>query len=739
MNRAPVARSLAAIGSRAAVFAWCCVAELVAQAGFDPLPWLVRLSDADRRATVVDEIAELPLGHRVTVWRRGLWLDDAETAALCAMRVAHDQVGRTEAKRVVDLLSPYLANADLASDWFEEFRQMVGSSELGALFAAWPQDVPGWWSDQLLGELHRQVRVAHVPALCVLARDPGAHSGEAALRVLGVTVIPTTDQYRETIGAAYLARVSGGEQPVAKPDGYPPQLAACLEWCLVRQTVREGQWEEWVCRWARDETPGDTDLPLLRQLAVSDGLYANIAAIHGLGRLESAASMDVLRGLHLRLVGNNQVQWFARAVMARRGDREAHSALEADSGEDGLALALLLWAGAERGQQALLDHLRSGDPDRLNVAVDALTRDDLGLYGVWRDEAQLAGLRDALHGGSQVDGWAIARIVAAVPSCRDLDLANRAAADAGLRSTENDVADDSLLGFLAFLEVCDLEAAAGLLRAWSASDDEFLRDYGFQMLSKLSLPADAPGLVAWIADGHGDEDDVRRLGALRVPVVEEYLRASTVEVGDDEDRYAAHLAALAVFHGMPFEVSWIGEALQLLDGGEVRESIRSGQPTEALGQLLDAKLADPRAVHWIENLGLVKGEPARGYLRALQQRRELGLYTWATGELMLMGEPDAMSELMLAFNEGRYRWVEDASPRVRTFNRDLGLLSHWTGELESNCCRAATADGAWEELLGFELGTGPEPRVTRARRWWMRWGSDLRWSRLADCWVPGPR
>ena len=161
---------------------------------------------------------------------------------------------------------------------------------------------------------------------------------------------------------------------------------------------------------------------------------------------------------------------------------------------------------------------------------------------------------------------------------------------------------------------------------------------------------------------------------------------------------AIHLAALAVYHGVPPDLAWVNEALQLPAADEVVALIRDRRPEEALGLLLDAKLADPDAVHRIDNLGLMVDDRVSAYLRALQQRRSLGVYAWATGELALMGAPDAVTELRLALDEGRHGWVEDASPRIRTLNRNPGLLEHWTAELESNCCRGASADEAWEEV-----------------------------------------
>jgi len=738
MRSGPVARVLTTLGPKVALVAWLVAARGMAQADFDPAPWLMRLADEERRETVLDWMGQLREENRITVWRRGLWVADQGLAAYCATQLTHDQLSRTEAERAVEVLTPHLAEHEAASEWFDQFRRMVASSEVDLLLAVLPREAPAWWSDQYLGELHRQLRGSHIPALCQLARDRGAESATAALRILGTSVVSMTDRHREMIAGAYLSHTAPGTRPVNSAGGYPAELAACLELCMVRGEVREGEWEQWLCRWTRDEVPGPSDLPLLTALAEREGLFARVAAVHGLGSLPGPASQEVLAALRDRAAADDHVRWFADATLTRRGDVRARELLEQRAGRHDLALAFLLWAAPSRGREVLLDHLRSGEADRVDLAIDALRRDDLGLYGAWLGEEQLGGLREELRRERAPRGWALARVVAGDVSCRDLDLAREAAADASIRRPVVDVTDGSLMDFLALLEVGDVATAAGLLREWASSADDYLRDHGHTMLVRLGLEEDAARLVSWIGDGHGDLADVRRLGAIRAPEVEDYLQARTASVGDDEARYVAHLAALAVYHGVPHDLAWVDEALQLPDADEVVALIRDRRPEEALGLLLDAKLADPDAVHRIDNLGLMVDDRVSAYLRALQQRRSLGVYAWATGELALMGASDAVTELRLALDEGRHGWVEDASPRIRTLNRNPGLLAHWTAELESNCCRGASADEAWEEVLGFGLGTGTEPRIARARRWWARRASDLRWSRLAGCWIPAP-
>jgi len=317
-----------------------------------------------------------------------------------------------------------------------------------------------------------------------------------------------TDRHRDLIARAYLRRVGGDVAESPAHGGYSPLLAACLEQCFVSGVEREGEWKQWLCRWAHDAVPGPSDLPLLRRLAVCEEWHANHVAAVGLGRLGSEKSLVELSTLAARLREQDDTRWWlALAMLARRGDGEALAALEGKAREEGFALAFLIDANEVRGREVLYELLCSGDDDLLDVALSALSRQELAHFGAIVDDAQLVGVRELVESSVQ-DGFALARIIAAIAACRTVELARRAAGHAALRSppylVDHGFPGGGLPGFLAFLEVADIEALAQLLRAWAASEDEELRDHGHRSLLALGRPADAELLVAWIRAGGGD-------------------------------------------------------------------------------------------------------------------------------------------------------------------------------------------------------------------------------------------
>ena len=75
-----------------------------------------------------------------------------------------------------------------------------------------------------------------------------------------------------------------------------------------------------------------------------------------------------------------------------------------------------------------------------------------------------------------------------------------------------------------------------------------------------------------------------------------------------------------------------------------------------------------------------------------------------------------------------------------TLGEDLTTIPFWISELETNCCRGATAGVVFDDLFGIDVDH--HHAVTAAERmrlWWARNGSNLVPSRIAGHLVPGAR
>lgn len=653
-----------------------------------------------------------------------------------ARDLRHDQVDAIEAKRIIAQLSPSIGEPR-AEDWFEEFRELLGSDEAGALLERWPRGIEGWRHQRMLGAIHRQLRAAHIPALCALASDADADLGEAALRILGTAMIAFTDQHREVIARAYLTRTRGDAAITAKIDGYPPLLASCLEQSLLSgQPEREGEWRPWLWRWARSATAGSTDRELLRRLAATEEFFARLVANAGLGSLPNDAGVEDLRGLRATLAnaGEPMLELVALTQLARHGDPTAIADLATRASHDKVALAASFTVDAAAALDRVERALHSDDDADAERVFEMCVEQPLAFYGIVVGAADLRGLRPRLL-ARNLDARRLARAVGTIPGCRDTALAQRAATDAELleRPDAHALAQGQLGAFLAFLEVIDRPALERLLRAWTTNADEEVRDVAARSLLRLANVDDAARLLTWFAEDRARDEDLRRLGRLRAPAVEQFLHARLAVQPDDR----AAMAALAVFHGLPSAVEWV-EHVADARLAEVRELLLAGRAADALALDLAGRMATTDDAPAPTLVGLVRDPRVAGYLQALRQRRELGLYAWATGQLTLAGDATARAESWTVFREGRYRWVDDTHPRILTLGHELPTLAFWIEEYESNCCRAVVAEAVFADLFGVEFDRAAGPPVQQARQWWQTHGAGVVWSELAGGYVPGP-
>ena len=94
----------------------------------------------------------------------------------------------------------------------------------------------------------------------------------------------------------------------------------------------------------------------------------------------------------------------------------------------------------------------------------------------------------------------------------------------------------------------------------------------------------------------------------------------------------------------------------------------------------------------------------RPYLLRLRERRELGLYWYATGQLAALGDAAARREFWKAMDDGRYRILYTSDVYPKTLGLDLSAtMPFWMEQLRSSCCRAVTSAGEpWRALFDVE-------------------------------------
>ncbi len=191
-----------------------------------------------------------------------------------------------------------------------------------------------------------------------------------------------------------------------------------------------------------------------------------------------------------------------------------------------------------------------------------------------------------------------------------------------------------------------------------------------------------------------------------------------------------------------FEEGWVATSLGRLrapPGWRDREEgwDGGGTPEE---RLRAASEGEPAAVA-VARLGLL-GAPALPVLRALRADRARELYWPATAGLAIAGDGKARREFLAFLAEDR-TYVYDGffgDPVLLGLAGDPEALAHWRSRVGANCCLWNNADRvlrAWYPTMPCDQRIGDhDGTAARAAAWWERWKDRLRWSRLADGWVP---
>jgi hypothetical protein len=439
-------------------------------------------------------------------------------------------------------------------------------------------------------------------------------------------------------------------------------------------------------------------------------------------------------------------------ALARRGDPGMLERLrgEARDGEE-FALALLMEADPA-GARTLLEEALLGPDDRAAHRM----LEGLGEFappGAWYEALGFDWRRTPLGGfdraalAARVPPVRLARIAITLPGCRTRALG--AAAARGLRpgdlveDRERDLGGALLDEIGAFLESAapeDLVASLRRIRAAGKEDaalaTEWLEDLG-----------DAGTCAAAAADLTLDGDRIEVLARSRAPEVGRMLETrvrTALEQGWDRSESNCTLAALAVFHGLPGEAADAFRHRQDPAPRDSVEAVLAGKPVDGLAAIL---AAEPDRRHG--NVGAVDDPRVRAYLHRLRERRDLGEYWYATGQLAVLGDAAARADFWGAMEDGRYRIMDEAEEFERTLGWDLpATMPFWIGELRSQCCRMVTsgAGDLVEDLLGTEANFDSPFRTPwrRAKEQWDAAGGRFVRSRIAEdglCprFVPDPR
>jgi hypothetical protein len=702
------------------------------------------LSDPQRRAALLEAMSPR---DRVETLRAGLRLRDDAAARSCAARLTWKQIDRWECARCVDLLVDNVLRPGSEAD-FEEFRSYFGSVELTRFLRALP---PTPWTvapDEALGELHRIAMARHLPDYLELTRhaDPDVVHGAWT----NVSLLKTwNDDHRDE--ATRRSVETYGKTVVDAPEdgapGLPPALAAWLRAAYLDpgpEVVNNNTFQvaHSILRWLWECTPGPRDAELLMALADWGRRHTNWTTVSGvayvlLGRLSDPVTDAFLREKAMDTDEHSPEQ-LAIWALARRGDAAMLERLAADArdvtGFDDYALALLMDVSPGRARELLEELLFGPDEEAAYDALDFL--DGFAAPGAFFEPCGYDWRRTSLEGfdraaiDAKIPPMRLARIGISVPGCR-----TRALAVAAARAlAPGDLVKNAKVA--AFLETsAPAEFTDALRRIRAADGDDF--DLASDWLVDLGDPEAAAAEAAGPAPPFGfDYARLARSGSTDVRrLIEDRVRA-TIESGEKD---GGAVAALALMNGLPEDSTG---ALRLDDAPYPRaaaEAVLAGRPVDGLAAVLALSPDDEHG-----NVGACDDPRVRAYLVRLRERRELGHYWYATGQLAAMGDPAARTEFWGAMEDGRYRIAHFSNFYERTLGWDIAAtMPFWIDELRSQCCRIVMGGGdIVGELLDLENRCFSSPwRIPyrRAKELWDSAGGRFVRSRIADHWVPAPR
>jgi hypothetical protein len=717
--------------------------------GFEPSTDLIdeasKRGDLVANADAVAALEDATPAHRLDVLRAGLRLADDAAARACAARLTWQQIDRWECARCVDLLLDDVLKPGTEAD-FEEVRSYLGSVELSRYLHSLP---PLPWKvvpDTAIGQVHRIAMGRHLPDYIELTRHPDADVANAAWD--GISLLGRwNDEHREEVARREVEN-RGGSVPVATAPGLPPALAAWLRSEYIEsapEVVNANTYLVWneKIRWCWECTPGPRDAELL--MALANRGHANWQTVAGvayvlLGKLADPTTDAFLRAQAAD--GEDAAIW----ALARRGDAAMIEKVVADArDQEDFALALLMEVDAKRAR-LLVEELLLGPDDGLANR----TLDNLGEFAVpgaflepsgydWRRTSFAGFDRAAID--ARIPALRLAWIGAVVPGCRTRELA----ATAARALKPGDLVQDEdrwiwtskfppIAAFLDTAAPAEFTDALRRIRA-AGGDDAALAS---EWLVDLGDPE------ATAAEAAGPEPpfgfDYEHLALSKAPEVRRLIedRVRQIIESGTNDRNGA-VAALAMLHGLSEDAAG---ALWFDDEPCPRaaaEAVLAGRPVEGVAAVLAARPDDPHG-----NVAALDDPRVRAYLVSLRERRDLGHYWYATGQLAVLGDADARAEFWGAMQEGRYRIIDSAEFFDRTLGWDLAAtMPFWIDEARSQCCRLVTGGGdILERVLGLDNGSFSSPWRTpyrRAKEIWDSAGGRFVRSRIAGHWVPAPR
>lgn len=729
--------------------------------GFEPADDLalraLRLGDPSRAAEEVAAVEALPPAERVAVLRAGIRLRDATAARRCAGLLVWNELDDAEQALTTRLLAeavvdPAYRTEDGDRPDFGILFERASGAELPYVLDLVERHGATLEGAGNLSILHKVAHAEHLPQLARVALSPDAGVRRHALDMI-LTVAIHSDRHRDDVAAALLG-LPLAEAQRAYPDtveGVPPLLRAVLALDAFPFDP-DSKFRWWAWRWLADARPAAHDAEFLVALGAQQDVVAWALRDVPDPRVDAWLAERV-RGADERAdAGDGDGDGFAGgagsvdlAVLAHRGDRAALARLadRAQAGVGSETLTALLAVAPDKGREVVERVVFGGDAE---AAFDMLGdvryawEHALAPTGIGWDDRVFAGFADAAI-ARRPGGALLATIGVSVPHCRTRALAEAAVAalprDA-LPTAEHERAFDLDGDEAAFLETAAPEAFRSLLRPWTLSGDEATRDAALLALARIGDPPSAPLL----------------LDAVRREVVPAALLARSVTPGVLaflRERGTADFAAAVAYGvatGMPERVDLLdfchdGDApLPTVAVEASRAALLDGRWRDAVAHLLAAAPDRP-----LEEVGRIDDDRVRAYLQRLRERRELGLYPWATAELANAGDPAARAEYERALAAGRYRWA-DESWQI-TFHDAERALPFWIGRLETNCCRLASIRCfVFDHLYGTDFdsegGRALTTPAAEARAVVERAGGRFVWSRLRDLyvggsWVPAPR
>jgi len=716
--------------------------------------------------------------ERVSVLRAGLRLPPSRASWECARWIGTRRLDVEENRVAVDHIVNAVLDPAIATPpgEFWHLLEHFSAADIPRLHEQFRGVDPALLDYASVKLLHKVTHAEHLPQVIASLIDAGVADRVDDDRVW--LVCENTDRHRVDVARCLVGDAAIDAQG-GTPAGLPPALRASLRRLLAGQEIYGGareRYRNWVVRWLRDSVPDDSDASIL--LRVEDAGWGSTVALWSMRHLRDPDTHALLRERAKfddpsADTDPSDTEIAARASLAARGDAESADWLRRVSVRDGLALALYveLWpeSGVDAVTEVLLDPGADADwedaedtPVRrcLSALWGALESDGLDHGVSWRADvfagleervlasdvppSRVLGIADVLPTlwTERVARWVVERLGDAPPQEEVVDVGDVGDVD--------DVVDGEwhVYDEYALLELATPDRFRATLRRWATDERPGVRATVQHLLLVLGDPESGPMLVeALRAGGHTlpgfSNVGIRELARSPSPVVDAYLRevATTADPSVPREMRWDALRGLAILGGLPesveFDPAWDNYVVDDALEAEVRDLVLRGRAVDAFVRILEASPDVPR-----DAAGDVDDPRVTRYLRRLQRERHLKLYSWATAELAIQGDPAARAEQWAALKRGLYRWCDNVDERQATIGYDLGLVPHWAEFIEASDCQEPTARVPLEHLFDVDVQTSKGYGHTGAAAW-RAWRRDrpgaFAWSRITEQFVPVPR